>query len=144
MGKANKASFPMQGEVFKRETTNGYYNPTSVQQALQSSKNKKQVEARVKLAKKTNLNPPQKSTEHQNLFSQQLLKEDIEIVNLELELGGISKKPVIYVLNVDEEKISDVSLISEVEKRFKEKAIAIAAKLEEELTDFSESERREY
>jgi|TARA_B110000902_G_scaffold261420_1_gene336160 hypothetical protein len=62
MGKANKASFPMQGEVFKRETTNGYYNPTSVQQALQSSKNKKQVEARVKLAKKTNLNPPQKST----------------------------------------------------------------------------------
>ena len=62
MGKANKASFPMQGEVFKRETTNGYYNPTSVQQALQSSKNKKQVEARIKLAKKTNLNPQQKST----------------------------------------------------------------------------------
>ena len=62
MGKANKASFPMQGEVFKRETTNGYYNPTSVQQALQSSRNKKQVEARIKLAKKTNLNPPQKST----------------------------------------------------------------------------------
>jgi hypothetical protein len=62
MGKANKASFPMQGEVFKRETTNGYYNPTSVQQALQSSRNKKKVEARIKLAKKTNLNPPQKST----------------------------------------------------------------------------------
>jgi len=72
------------------------------------------------------------------------IKEDIEIVNLELELGGISKKPVIYVLNVDEEKINDVFLISEVEKRFKEKAIAIAAKLEEELIDFSESERREY
>ena len=62
MGKANKASFPMQGEVFKRETTNGYYNPTSIQQALQSSRNKKKVEARIKLAKKTNLNPPQKST----------------------------------------------------------------------------------
>lgn len=62
MGKANKASFPMQGEVFKRETTNGYYNPTSVQQALQSSRNKKKIEARIKLAKKTNLNPPQKST----------------------------------------------------------------------------------
>ena len=62
MGKANKASFPMQGEVFKRETTNCYYNPTSIQQALQSSRNKKKVEARIKLAKKTNLNPPQKST----------------------------------------------------------------------------------
>lgn len=41
MGKANKASFPMQGEVYKRETTNGYYNPTSIQQALQNAENKK-------------------------------------------------------------------------------------------------------
>lgn len=62
MGKANKASFPMQGEVFKRETTNGYYNPTSVQQGIIQKKNRKSVAARVKLAKKTNLNPPQKST----------------------------------------------------------------------------------
>lgn len=62
MGKANKASFPMQGEAYKRETTNGYYNPTSVQQALQNAANKKKVAARIKLAKKTNLNPPQKST----------------------------------------------------------------------------------
>jgi len=60
MGK--NASFPMQGEVFKRETTNGYYNPTTVQQALQSAKNKKEVAARIKLAKKTNVNPPQMST----------------------------------------------------------------------------------
>ena len=62
MGKANKASFPMQGEVYKRETTNGYYNPTSIQQSLQNAENKKKVAARIKLAKKTNLNPPQKST----------------------------------------------------------------------------------
>ena len=59
---AKKISFPMQGENFKRATTNGYYNPTSIPQALQNAKNKKAVEARVKLAKKTNLNPPQKST----------------------------------------------------------------------------------
>jgi hypothetical protein len=62
MGKANKASFPMQGEVYKRETTNGYYNPTSVQQAIQQKKNRKTVAARIKLAKKNNINPPQKST----------------------------------------------------------------------------------
>jgi|TARA_B110000908_G_C10193550_1_gene421721 hypothetical protein len=62
MGKASKASFPMQGEVFKRETTNGYYNPTSVQQGIIQKKNRNSVAARQKLAKKTNLNPPQKST----------------------------------------------------------------------------------
>jgi hypothetical protein len=62
MGKANKASFPMQGEVYKRETTNGYYNPTSVQQAIQQKKNRVSVAARIKLAKKNNVNPPQKST----------------------------------------------------------------------------------
>jgi|TARA_R110001592_G_scaffold4362_1_gene24612 hypothetical protein len=62
MGKANKASFPMQGEVYKRETTNGYYNPTSVQQAIQQKKNRLSVAARIKLAKKNNVNPPQKST----------------------------------------------------------------------------------
>ena len=62
MGKANKASFPMQGEVYKRETTNGYYNPTSVQQAIQQKKNRNTVAARIKLAKKNNVNPPQKST----------------------------------------------------------------------------------
>ena len=62
MGKANKASFPMQGEVYKRETTNGYYNPTSVQQAIQQKKNRNSVSARIKLEKKNNVNPPQKST----------------------------------------------------------------------------------
>jgi len=61
-GKKENISFPMQGERFKRETTNGYYNPTSVTQAIRQKKNRKATEARIKLAKKTNLNPPQKST----------------------------------------------------------------------------------
>ena len=48
---AKKISFPMgNGKV-----ENGYYNPTSIPQALQNAKNKKKVEARVRLAKKTNL-----------------------------------------------------------------------------------------
>lgn len=55
---AKKISFPMgNGKV-----DNGVYNPTSIPQALQNAKNKKKVEARIRLAKKTNLNPPQKST----------------------------------------------------------------------------------
>ena len=60
--KKENISFPEQGERYKRETTNGYYNPTSVFQAIQQKKNRKKVAARIKLAKKTNLNPPQKST----------------------------------------------------------------------------------
>jgi len=60
--KKTGVSFPMQGEVFKRETTNGYYNPTTVQQNIIEKKNRKSVAARQKLAKKTNVNPPQKST----------------------------------------------------------------------------------
>lgn len=57
-----KISFPMKDQRYVRETTNGYYNPTSVTQAIQQKKNRKSVEAKIKLAKKTNLNPPQKST----------------------------------------------------------------------------------
>jgi len=60
MGK--KISFPIQGENYKRATTNGVFNPTTISQALQSAKNKAVVAARIKTAKKTNLNPPQKST----------------------------------------------------------------------------------
>jgi ribosome-binding ATPase YchF (GTP1/OBG family) len=70
--------------------------------------------------------------------------EDIEIVNIELELGGITKKPVIYVLNCDEEDLNNMEMIQKVEEKFKEKALLISAKLEEELIDFSEEERREY
>ncbi len=48
---AKKISFPMgNGKV-----ENGYYNPTSIPQALQNAKNKKKVEARVRLAKKTHM-----------------------------------------------------------------------------------------
>ena len=46
----------------KKEVTNGYYNPTSIPQAIQQKKNRKKGEARIKLAKKTSLNPKQKST----------------------------------------------------------------------------------
>jgi len=41
---------------------NGYYDPTSIPQAIQQKKNRRAVEARIRMAKKTNLNPPQKST----------------------------------------------------------------------------------
>jgi hypothetical protein len=60
-------------------------------------------------------------------------KEDIEIVNLELELGGIVGKPVIYVYNTDEKEVNRGG-----------KDIYICAKLEEELTDLSPEERRQY
>ena len=45
-----------------KEVTNGYYNPTSIPQAIQQKKNRKRVEAKIRLAKKTNLKPKQKST----------------------------------------------------------------------------------
>tara|TARA_R110000851_G_scaffold126530_1_gene258076 strand:+ start:586 stop:825 length:240 start_codon:yes stop_codon:yes gene_type:complete len=59
--KLNKASFPMQGEVFKRETTNGYYNPTSLQSAIIQKKNSIATQKRIKLAK-NGVNIPQTST----------------------------------------------------------------------------------
>ena len=62
-------------------------------------------------------------------------KEDIEIVNLELKLGGIEKRPTIYVLNLDE---------SQLGKKLDIPGIAISAKLEEELMDLDEKERKEY
>jgi small GTP-binding protein len=70
--------------------------------------------------------------------------EDIEIVNIELELGGLPKKPTIYVLNTDEDDLKKMELIKNVEEKFKENALLISAKLEEELIDFSEEERNEY
>ncbi len=71
--------------------------------------------------------------------------EDIEIVNLELELGGIKDKPTIYVLNVDEGKIkSESQIIEEVKKKFGGETLAISAKLEEEFIDLEPSERKEY
>ena len=41
---------------------NGCYDPTSIPQAIQQKKNRRAVEAKIRMAKKTNLNPPQKST----------------------------------------------------------------------------------
>ena len=60
-------------------------------------------------------------------------KEDIEIVNLELQLGGIVDKPAIYVYNVDEKNVNK-----------KGEGIYLCAKLEEELMDLSSEERKAY
>ncbi len=57
-------------------------------------------------------------------------KSDHEILQLELELAGISK-PEIVVLNTDEDKLSGEGL-------------RICAKLEEELAGLSEAEQKEY
>ncbi len=75
-------------------------------------------------------------------------KEDKELVETELALADIDKvdklstKPVLYVLNVDEneyaDKLRDPSLIA------RDDNIVICAKLEEELADLSEEERLEY
>ena len=73
-------------------------------------------------------------------------KEDIEVVNLELELGGITGKPVIYVVNVSENQLQETdnivkSIKSEVGGA---PTIVVYAKLEEELSDLEPGERREY
>ena len=88
---------------------------------------------------------------HQNPSGQQgsgdQILEGIEIVNLELELGGIKEKPTIYVLNSDESKINDVSMIriiDTVKQKFGGEALAISAKLEEEFIDLEPEERKEY
>lgn len=64
-------------------------------------------------------------------------KEDIEIVNLELELGGITGKPVIYVFNCSENELGTFKLEGYP-------GVNISAKLEEEMIDFSPEERKEY
>ena len=72
---------------------------------------------------------------------------DIEVVNIELELGEVSRKPVIYVLNVDEYALNDSktqSLVNRVKEKFKEEAAAISARLEEELIDLEEEEGQDY
>jgi ribosome-binding ATPase YchF (GTP1/OBG family) len=67
--------------------------------------------------------------------------EDLEIVNLELELGGISGKPSICVMNVDEDDLAEHSKPRSVNDV---PCVSICAKLEEELVDLDEGERREY
>ena len=72
-------------------------------------------------------------------------KEDIEVVNLELELGGIAGKPTIYVLNVSEGQLSESEeLIKKIKAVTKESSvIAIPVRLEEEAIDLKEEERKE-
>lgn len=60
---------------------------------------------------------------------------DMEIVNIELELGGI-KKPTIYVLNISEDQLKG--------KNFSSELIPICAKLEADLAELSQAERAEY
>lgn len=72
-------------------------------------------------------------------------KEDIEIVNLELELGGITKKPTLYVLNCNEAETGSTTPIrSDVVKKYGGEAIEVCAKLEEELIDLEPRERLAY
>ena len=73
--------------------------------------------------------------------------EDIEIVNLELELGEIGNKPTIFVINADEKQIGNpktVIITKEIENKFKSKAIVLSAKLEEEFIDLDSEEKEEY
>ena len=73
--------------------------------------------------------------------------EDIEIVNLELELGEIKDKPMIYVLNVSESDLTQRSKIENLVGKVKEKygeALIISAKIEEDLMDLNAVERRDY
>lgn len=72
--------------------------------------------------------------------------DDIEVVNLELEIEAI-KKHTIYVVNVSESQIvaseakEFTSLVSE---KYRAPSIFVSAKLEEDLIDLTESERKDY
>jgi len=73
--------------------------------------------------------------------------EDIEIVNLELELGGIKTKPRIYVINAGENQIGSKNIAkisNKIKSKFKGKVITLSAKLEEEFIDLNSEEKKEY
>jgi small GTP-binding protein len=73
--------------------------------------------------------------------------EDIEIVNLELELGEIKKKPTIYIINVGENQIESkeiAKITNKIKSKFKGKVIALSAKLEEEFIDLNTEDKQEY
>jgi len=74
------------------------------------------------------------------------MKEDLEIINLELELGGIVGKPTLYVINAGEKQLSEAdSLLSSLKLVIDNvPALVVAAKLEEELTDLEPAERVAY
>lgn len=73
---------------------------------------------------------------------------DIEIVNLELRLAGIKTKPTIYVINVGEQMYKQQDEVKKwiyrVNEKFMDPSMVISAKLEEELSDLDEKEKREY
>ena len=94
-------------------------------------------------------------------------KEDIEIINLELQLADeetkekiaskrkkdpadenipfLTEKPAIYMFNVDENGLVDEDLKSKLRDLVKPaEAIFVNAKLEEEMSDMNRSERKEF
>ncbi|MBR3055730.1 YchF family ATPase [Candidatus Saccharibacteria bacterium] len=94
-------------------------------------------------------------------------KDDIDIVNLELQLADeetrakieakrkkdpsdenipyLTDKPVIYMFNVDESGLTDQALQSQLKDLVKPaKAIFVNAKLEEEMAEMSREERKEF
>ena len=94
-------------------------------------------------------------------------KEDIEIINLELQLADeetkakveakrkkdpadenipyLTEKPVIYMFNVDENGLTDKSLQDELKKLVSpNEAIFVNAKLEEEMSGMNREERKEF
>ncbi len=94
-------------------------------------------------------------------------KRDIEIINTELELADLEsverakskkgkdpvpddlpllmKKPVIYAFNVDEKVLLDVVRKKELADMVAPaRAVFISAKIEEEMSELSESERKEF
>jgi small GTP-binding protein len=90
---------------------------------------------------------PQVTHKHpsQEPGSLEQILEDIEIVNLELELGGIEKRPTIYILNIDESRVQEGrDMVKTVEEKFDGEAILLSAKMEEDLIDLEKEERKEY
>lgn len=94
-------------------------------------------------------------------------KDDIDIINLELELADeetkariaakrkkdpadnliqyLTDKPVIYMFNVDENGLTDDALKTQLSELVKpSKSVFVNAKLEEEMADMNRAERKEF
>ena len=94
-------------------------------------------------------------------------KDDIDIINLELELADeetkariatkrkkdpaddliqyLTDKPVIYMFNVDENGLTDEALKTQLSELVKpSKSVFVNAKLEEEMADMNRAERKEF
>ena len=75
-------SFPMQGEVFKRETTNGFYDPTSIPAKIQAKKNATATATRMRMAEagfqakqvSTRASEPEQSTSFKNGYANEYKK----------------------------------------------------------------------